>query len=1121
MSLALSSADDAVIQRTISIPATTGPILRDELEVVYALKNCAEWIIQNNFQRIALQFPDELLSHSVPVYRSLERLSQRSFFILGDTTYGSCCVDEIAAEHASCDALIHFGPSCLSPTSRLPVALVFPSIHYFNAQEFITLLEDFTAKSNNTDVVIVYDTSFFAILGTIQPLLPPNCTISQLVIPEGQTVICSDPTCLVFLQPASCSDTIGTVISHRRFVPQPQDRPLSSVTFLYIGSSSPSMVNLFLQLSSSPFYSYDPNATTAPRLQLESAQINRRIMRRLYLTERAKDARIVGILVGTLGVRDYLDIIERLKKIIKTAGKRFYTFSMGKPNPAKLANFMEVDVFVYVACPESYFDSKEYLKPVVTPHELEIACGQRPIDEGFVPDFRSLLPGGQAHVEVVGLEEGTPDVSLITGAARVAHVEGGVGVLEVDSGELVLHDRILTVSTQASAGDFLASRAWRGLEPNYGQDAAGDIVDGLHGIAMSYAGEATIENGNGCRNDADKCCGKGPGYVICARRILSCHATTTPLIYSAQPVLIHATSFHRSAIVLEDLQCGHAYLRRRTGFRAWQRGFWIKEGERAEAGALIVRQVNLQYHPGEHVGIGGDKTLYALEPGRVFVTSEIIDPKWGQKFVEEAYGTKKSPMPLKFKHFLVLVLRSSSCALNGAARIWPEWRLESGPNGAARIWPEWCGSNLARMVRLESGPNGGPILCSIGNVSRRAPQCFNPCKERTLDLRGCKVSMIENLGATLDQFDCIDFSENDIRKLDGFPLLYRIKTLLLNNNRICRIGENLHESLPSIESLILTNNVVQELGDIDPLATLKKLQYLSFLRNPVTNHPHYRLYVIHKLPSVRVLDFRRVMEQERKEASVLFKGKKGKQLEKELGQKTKSVIGGMAGLEAAIATSGRTQEEVDAIKSAISNARSLEEIERLHEMLQAGQIPGAQVESEPAVGGENTVEEEDDMESVLRATTSFPSICLVSEPFRGTYSASLYGPSQSLGGYLTPSRFCCSCVLSHWLIMSASFGDPFSDISEQVVLPDPLTAPGQLIESPETNIASAGKYVRSDLELQHSKPDVLQEGMVLVDHDPQLQARLSNESGHSHAGRRASRAEEDLLAKVHMPPHKH
>lgn len=49
---------------------------------------------------------------------------------------------------------------------------------------------------------------------------------------------------------------------------------------------------------------------------------------------------------------------------------------------------------------------------------------------------------------------------------------------------------------------------------------------------------------------------------------------------------------------------------------------------------------------------------------------------------------------------------------------------------------------------------------------------------------GYKIPQIENMGATLDQFDTVDFSDNDLRKLDGFPYLPRLKCLLLNNNRI-------------------------------------------------------------------------------------------------------------------------------------------------------------------------------------------------------------------------------------------------------------------------------------------------------------------------------------------------
>jgi U2 small nuclear ribonucleoprotein A' len=44
--------------------------------------------------------------------------------------------------------------------------------------------------------------------------------------------------------------------------------------------------------------------------------------------------------------------------------------------------------------------------------------------------------------------------------------------------------------------------------------------------------------------------------------------------------------------------------------------------------------------------------------------------------------------------------------------------------------------------------------------------------------------VVENLGATLNQFDTIDFTNNDLRKLDGFPFLPKLKTLYFANNHI-------------------------------------------------------------------------------------------------------------------------------------------------------------------------------------------------------------------------------------------------------------------------------------------------------------------------------------------------
>lgn len=142
--------------------------------------------------------------------------------------------------------------------------------------------------------------------------------------------------------------------------------------------------------------------------------------------------------------------------------------------------------------------------------------------------------------------------------------------------------------------------------------------------------------------------------------------------------------------------------------------------------------------------------------------------------------------------------------------------------------------------------------------------------DRELRMRALKIDAIENLGATLNQFDCFDLSDNSIRKLENFPLLPRLKCLLLNNNRIYKIAKNLEQSIPNLERLILTNNYIQELSDIDPLSTLKNLQALSLLNNPIASKENYRYYVINKLPNLKLLDFCKVKRSEREQASAIY-----------------------------------------------------------------------------------------------------------------------------------------------------------------------------------------------------------------------------------------------------------
>ncbi|KAL3674736.1 hypothetical protein V7S43_000668 [Phytophthora oleae] len=167
------------------------------------------------------------------------------------------------------------------------------------------------------------------------------------------------------------------------------------------------------------------------------------------------------------------------------------------------------------------------------------------------------------------------------------------------------------------------------------------------------------------------------------------------------------------------------------------------------------------------------------------------------------------------------------------------------------------------------------------DVILRAHVSINPLHERELSLRGYKAPAIENLGVTQDGFDCIDLSDNEIKKLENFPRLRRLRMLLMHNNHVSKIQENLVEAVANIEFLMLTGNRIAQVSEIDNLACFSKLDTLSLSGNPVTKRKYYREYVIYKLPQLHVLDFQRIRPRDREAANVFFNSVVGQRALKE------------------------------------------------------------------------------------------------------------------------------------------------------------------------------------------------------------------------------------------------
>uniref|UniRef100_A0A8D0WBU6 Diphtheria toxin resistance protein 2 n=1 Tax=Sus scrofa TaxID=9823 RepID=A0A8D0WBU6_PIG len=288
----------------------------------------------------------------------------------------------------------------------------------------------------------------------------------------------------------------------RRF-PLAPGRRLEEYGAFYVGGSEaisdpdldPDLSRLLLGWAPGrPFSSCCPDTG---RTQDEGARAGRLRARRRYLVERARDARVVGLLAGTLGVARHREALAHLRSLTQAAGKRSYVLALGRPTPAKLANFPEVDVFVLLACPLSALapqSSGNFFRPVLAPCELEAACNPAWPPPGLAPHlthYADLLPGSPFHVPLPPPDSelwDTPDVSLITGGLRPPPA----WTPSTDSGCSALTLRPQQELVESSpAASFLSSRSWQGLQPRLGQTPVTGAVSGRRGIAIAYEDEGS------------------------------------------------------------------------------------------------------------------------------------------------------------------------------------------------------------------------------------------------------------------------------------------------------------------------------------------------------------------------------------------------------------------------------------------------------------------------------------------------------------------------------------------------------------------------------------------------------------------------------------------------------
>ncbi|KAJ2357104.1 Diphthamide biosynthesis protein 2 [Coemansia sp. RSA 2618] len=475
--VAIDNDGRAVIERDVE---PSQPRVQTSSEAVeeYEIERTAAVITENGYTRVALQFPDELLADATLVSAELQKRVDAHICILADTSYGSCCVDEVAAEHNAADAVVHYGRTCLTLTTRLPVVYVYGRA----AVDVDDLRVKGESRVSGQRVLLVSDVQYSHAIEAVAAALKEYCeevVVSRIAEP-GRAYV---PKTGTDTEP----DTESQTEPGRSW---DLDRPIGEYTMLFVGGESLTLTNLMVTQRCSAVLSYDPQTRA---LREETAKVNRHLSRRYHMVQRARDAGVIGIVVGTLAAVRYLRVVEALKQLVRRAGKKYYVFVVGKLNVAKLANFPEIETYVLVACPENTLvDSREFFQPVVTPYEMLLALSRSHEWTGdYVTDFHAFLAVLDRRADDIDAEDEDDDVphfSLVTGTLRQARRYNDPRASS---------DRSLTVQSgnteiaqyMGSAGaEHLLARSFRGLGHD---DDSEDVepmlaVDGLSGIASKY-----------------------------------------------------------------------------------------------------------------------------------------------------------------------------------------------------------------------------------------------------------------------------------------------------------------------------------------------------------------------------------------------------------------------------------------------------------------------------------------------------------------------------------------------------------------------------------------------------------------------------------------------------------
>ena len=302
-------------------------------------------------KKIALQFPEGLLLFATTISDILTRFCHGiETLIMGDVTYGACCIDDYTARALGCDLLVHYAHSCLIPVdvTKIKTLYVFVDISIDITHLLATLERNFeTGKS----VAMVGTIQFNATLHTIKSQL--EHAGFKVIIPQ--------------IAPLSKGEILGCT--------SPRLSTDNVDILLYLGDGRFHLESAMIHNPELPAYRYDPYSRKLTRETYDHDEMH--TLRRQAISS-AKTAKKWGLILGSLGRQGNPHTMAMIEYHLKEQGTPFINLLLSEIFPGKLAMMEDVDCWVQIACPRLSIDwGYAFPKPLLTPYEALIVLGVR------------------------------------------------------------------------------------------------------------------------------------------------------------------------------------------------------------------------------------------------------------------------------------------------------------------------------------------------------------------------------------------------------------------------------------------------------------------------------------------------------------------------------------------------------------------------------------------------------------------------------------------------------------------------------------------------------------------------------------------------------------------------